>query len=171
MDKLNPFLIARHGPRPNMIHELIPGGEQDVIELGEAVKSLLGSYASLCLCYGDTEHGSYGAISQTAEILGEQLGIKPERKEYFCVQEDEIWNDIPQDRLEGMTKEFEELQAKGPVMCITNDRIIKGLAPYIDKKYGFDVGLQVKFVNFASGFMFKFDPKKILYLPKGFEIE
>ena len=165
---MNPFLIVRHGARPPFEHYLNEVGKQQAAELGNSVKVLLpDSYLRTYLCYGDYQHGTFKANGQTADIVGAELGMRPEREPLFAADLGRVYSEKD---LEGMAHLFEERQLQGPVMCVTSESVIASVAPYFDKKYGFDVGLKIQGISFGTGFMFDFANKKVLFVPKGYSI-
>ena len=56
-------------------------------------------------------------------------------------------------------------------MCVTSEEVIAIVAPYFDQRYRFDTGLHIECVGFTRGFLFDFDKKGILSLPKGYSIK
>tara|TARA_Y100000310_G_C20570958_1_gene757990 strand:- start:32 stop:535 length:504 start_codon:yes stop_codon:yes gene_type:complete len=167
---MNPFLIVRHGARPMLAHELNNVGRQEAKELGDRIKELLpDTHSQTYLCFGDTPYGGFYANSETAEIVGEILGVNAVREPIFVA--DPYHRPIPDERKEQMAAHFEEKQIQGPFLCVTSDSIISAIAPYVDKKYNFDVGLEIEFVQFASGFLFDFEKNDVLYLPPGYSIK
>jgi hypothetical protein len=168
---MNPFIIVRHGAGLELEHKLDNIGKQQIYELGESIKKILSASYGVNSCrntylyYSDNKYGSFAVNQETAEIIGKHLGVLAYRENLFAV--DPMSKTISKDTLDSMIALIEKKSSIGPVMCVTNDIVIAEIAPYIDRRYKFGKELEIDFMSFATGFLFDFAKKDIIYLPKG----